>query len=320
MSYEIRPSVGVSFQKAPIVALAGETGSGKSETAMRIARGYVGPEGKFLVVDTEEKRALYKRARYQPWDWMDLQPPFTPSRYIEALDAGKAYGAVVLDSGSHEYAGPGGLQDMQAEELERLSKGDESKAERLTALAWKKPKAEHKKFMARVMRYPTLLIVCLRAEPKIRFVKDAQGKTQIVDAGYQPICERMFGYEMLVYALLHADNPGIPVHLKKLEPEFEPMFPVGKQLTEESGRQLAAWAKGQAAAQEPRKGVSAEETREAAYVSEAQIEAIHVALSESNVEMDAFLAKAEIPTVKSLLSADANKAIKWIRSQKKAAA
>lgn len=241
MTYSIRPSLEVMVKKAPTIAIAGPTGSGKTESAMRLARGYVGPGGKFLLIDTEEKRALYKKARYQPWDWMDLQPPFTPANYAGALAAGVGYDAVVLDSGSHEYNGPGGMQDMQLEDLERMSRGDVGKMERLTAPAWKRAKLEHKKLMAHLIRYPTLLIVCLRAEPKIKFVKE-DGKTQIVDAGYVPICEKMFMYEVLVGAMVHSDNPGVPQHLKKLEPDLEPVFVAGKQIDESTGERLAEWA------------------------------------------------------------------------------
>ena len=253
MSYTIRPSLDVLFTKAPTIAIAGPTGSGKTESAMRLARGYVGPQGKFLVIDTEEKRALYKKDRHQPWDWMDLQPPFTPENYMGALDSAKQYGAVIVDSGSHEYTGPGGMQDMQMEDLERMSKGDARAMERLTAPAWKRAKLEHKRLMAQVIRYPTLLIVCLRAEPKVKFIKvdhegnplppgSKGGKTAIVDAGYQPICERMFMYEMLVGAMMHSDNPGVPVHLKKLEQDLEPVFLTGTQVDESTGARLAAWA------------------------------------------------------------------------------
>jgi hypothetical protein len=246
MNYTIRPSAEVQFTKAPTIAIAGETGSGKTESAMRLARGYVGPQGKFLVIDTEEKRALYKKNRYQ-FDWMDLQPPFSPENYKGALEASKHYQAVIVDSGSHEYAGQGGMQDMQMEDLERMSRGDVARMEKLTAPAWKRAKLEHKKLMAQIIRYPTLLIFCLRAEPKIKFTKDAQGKTQIVDAGYVPIAEKMFMYEMLVGALMHADNPGVPVHLKRLEPDLEPVFVPGKQIDESTGERLAAWASNRAA-------------------------------------------------------------------------
>jgi len=51
-------------------------------------------------------------------------------------------------------------------------------------------------------------------------------------------------------------------------------------------------------------------------VTPEQIEAIHTALSESGVELAAFLAKAEIGDLKELASEDAPKGILWIRKQK----
>src|SRR4029077_9595017 len=131
-----KTSLSVQFTKAPALAIAGPSGSGKTESACRIARGYCGAGKKFLVIDTEEKRALYKKARYQPWDWIDFQPPFSPERYVDVLEAGKGYAAVVLDSGSHEFAGEGGLQYIHDETLKRLIKGDESKIEKMSPIAW----------------------------------------------------------------------------------------------------------------------------------------------------------------------------------------
>jgi hypothetical protein len=241
-NFQIKDSLEVQFSKSPAIAIAGPSGSGKTESALRLARGYCGKE-KFLVIDTEEKRALYKKSRYQPWDWMDFQPPFTPENCVEALEAGKGYKAVVFDSGSHEYAGPGGLQDIQMATLERMSKGNEARMEALTAPSWKDAKSRHKsKFMSYLIRYPSLLIICLRAEPKVKFVKDSNGKTQIVDAGYVPICEKMFMYEMLVGCMMTADNAGVPVHIKRLEQDLEPIFIPGKQIDEGTGERLAAWA------------------------------------------------------------------------------
>jgi energy-coupling factor transporter ATP-binding protein EcfA2 len=293
MTYTIRPSAEVQFTKAPTIAIAGPTGSGKTESAMRLARGYVGAGGRFVVIDTEEKRALYKKGRYT-FDWLDLQPPFTPESYRGALAATKGYDAVVVDSGSHEYAGEGGMQDMQAEDLERMSKGDTARMERLTAPAWKRAKLEHKKLMGQVIRYPTLLIVCLRAEPKIKFTKDEHGKTQIVDAGYQPICEKMFMYEMLVGAMVHADNPGVPLHLKKLEPDLEPVFVAGKQIDEATGERLAAWASTRSAAPHPKAAPSSSGTASPAEAADCisidQATSLEDALREGGKSKDRLLA------------------------------
>ena len=240
MTFALRPSAGLAYNKAPLIAIAGPSGCGKTESAMRLARGFCGGE-KFAVIDTEEKRALYKNKRYQPWDWMDFQPPFSPEAYVEALEAVKGYRAVILDSGSHEYSGPGGLQDIQQETLERMSKGDHGRMEALSAPSWKDAKSRHKrKFMSYLIRYPTLLIICLRAEPKVKFVK-VDGKNTIVDAGYQPICEKQFMYEMLVGCRMDAEKAGVPEHIKQLEQELEPIFLAGKQIDEGTGQRLAAW-------------------------------------------------------------------------------
>lgn len=245
MSFQIKDSLSVQFSKAPAIAIAAPSGGGKTESAMRLARGFLGPGKKFLVIDTEEKRALYKKKRYQPWDWMDFQPPFTPERYVEALEVGKDYDAVVLDSGSHEYAGPGGLQDIHEETLQRMTKGNDARAEALSGPAWKDAKQRHKsKFMSYLIRYPKLLIICLRAEPKVKFVKvmkDGRERNEIVDAGYQPICEKSFMFEMLVGCMMVPDEAGIPQHVKRLEMDLEPIFLAGKQIDEGTGERLAAW-------------------------------------------------------------------------------
>lgn len=327
MSYTIRPSADVEIKKAPTIALAGPTGSGKTESALRMARGYVGQSGKFVIVDTEEKRALYKKARYQPWDWLDFQPPFSPMAYRDALDAAKTYQAVILDSGSHEWSGDGGCLDMQSDALERMSKGDATRAERLTALAWRDAKLEHKRFMSQLIRYPVLLIVCLRAEPKIKFLKDAQGKTQIVDAGYQPICEKMFGYEMLIFAMMHSDNPGFPIHLKKLEADLEPVFADGKQVDEQTGRRLAQWAAGASPNSEarpmttpatpPPAGSFPTPSAASDLINDAQESAILDQLQANGVSIKALLAKAGIAKLRDMEAARVDGAIKWIKAQRK---
>lgn len=232
--------------KTLLVGLGGPTGAGKTESGLRIAKGIADAAGgDFCVIDTENKRALNKKNRYR-FKHHDMQPPYSPEHYEEAIkDAIKAgFRAVLVDSFSHEWDGEGGMQDKHDEILERMAKGDPVKMERLNASAWKEPKREHKKLMGYLRKCDVPIIFGLRAEPKIKFQKDAQGKTQIVDAGWLPIAEKLFGFDMLIYALMMAENPGVPVHLKKLEPEFEPMFPVGQQITEEAGRLLAAWASG----------------------------------------------------------------------------
>jgi hypothetical protein len=243
MNYDFKDSATEPVSQTMLLGLAGPSGGGKTESAIRIARGIAGDN--VAVIDTENRRALNKKGRYK-FRHLDLQPPYSPATFHDAIAAAIKTGfrAIIVDSFSAEWDGEGGLQDQSTEILERLCKGDMSRAERLTALAWKDPKQVHKRLMTYLRRLEVPIIFCLRAEPKIKFIKDEKGKTQVVDAGWLPITEKLFAYDMLIYALMMPDNPGVPVHLKKLEPEFEPMFPVGEQITEHAGRLLVEWATG----------------------------------------------------------------------------
>lgn len=309
MSYTIRDSLDVHFTKAPTIAIAGPSGSGKTESAMRLARGYCGPGKKFCVIDTEEKRSLYKKNRYQPWDWLDFQPPFSPENCREVLEVAKGYDAVVWDSGSSEYIGEGGLQDIADEALDRMCKGDLSRAEKLVMPSWKDAKRRHKlKLMSLITRYPTLLIICLRAEPKVKFIK-VDGKQTIVDAGYQPLCEKLFMYEMLVACKMTSESAGVPEHVKQLEPDLEPVFLAGKQIDEGTGQRLAVWT-------ELRKEMGATappktERNEADYISEQQIADLNTMLKDGNIDVGRLLVKANVQRIADIKLADYDRAIKW---------
>lgn len=251
--FDFKDSATQDVSKTLLIGVAGATGSGKTESGIRIGLGIAKAEGgELFVIDTENKRALNKKSRYR-FKHLDMQAPYSPERYQEAIEAAISAGAkaVFIDSFSHEWDGEGGLSDDAAAILEKLSKGDAARAERMTMLAWKEPKMRHKRLMAYLRKCDVPLIFGLRAEPKVKFVKEqftrndgSKGeKSTIVDAGWLPIAEKMFGFDMLIYALMMPENPGVPVHLKKLEPEFEPFFPVGRQITEEAGIALAEWAR-----------------------------------------------------------------------------
>jgi hypothetical protein len=321
MTYDFMPSIGVQFTKAPAIAIAGPSGCGKTESAMRLARGYCGPGEKFLVIDTEEKRALYKQKRYQPWDWYDFQPPFSPERCVEVLKAAVGYKAVIFDSGSAEYDGDGGISDIQEETLERMCKGDVKRMEALGGPAWKDAKRRHKRvFMNYLRRYPTLLVVCLRAEPKVRFVK-VEGKTQIVDAGYQPICEKQFMYDMLVGCKMTPGEAGIPEHIKKLEKELEPIFLDGKQIDEGTGERLAVWTHLRAAGASlsaTSSGTSpatAERSGTPALITAEQLAVIETRLAENDISTAKMKKAAGVESLDQIELRNFDRACKWIDAQ-----
>lgn len=228
-------------------AIAGGTGSGKTFSLLRLARGIAGPEGKVFAIDTENGRMLRYAHEFE-FEHYDLRPPFTPERYLEALKAAEKGGSActIVDSMSHEWNGEGGCHDMHEAALERMSKGDWKKAEKLSALAWRDPKSEHKKLMSYIIQSPVHLLFGLRAEQKLKVFTEVDEKgektTKFVDGGWLPICEKHFMYEMTFSLQVNVEAKGLPVHVK-VEGHHAKAFPVDQQISEESGRLMAKFVK-----------------------------------------------------------------------------
>jgi hypothetical protein len=227
-----------------LILLAGGTASGKTESAMRLATGIAKGE-KFAVIDTEHGRALHKADDYT-FKHADLDEPFTPERYAEAVKAADdaSFPVIVIDSGSHEYEGIGGVLDLQLQEFERMG-GRES----ARMASWIEPKRRHKRFVQQLLRARAHVILCLRAEDKIEVVKQ-DGKTvvrpkeSLIGAdGWIPICEKRLPFEATISLLLTADTPGVPKPIK-LERRHAELVPLERQLDEGVGAALAEWAAG----------------------------------------------------------------------------
>lgn len=242
-----RDKIGLLF------GIAGASGSGKTFSALRLAKGIANGSGKIAVIDTEAGRAKHYADKF---DFLhgDFEPPFTPERYIEAIKAAEAAGAtvIVIDSMSHEWNGEGGCADIQAMEAERMATDKSGniqawKVEAMTAPAWKKPKIRHKRMVSRLLQCRAHLIFCLRAEEKVKFVKEevnGKERTSIVPQGFMPVCEKGFMFELSGSLTLHPETPGTPRYdlQNKLNDELRQIFREGKGITEEHGAALRQWA------------------------------------------------------------------------------
>lgn len=242
-----RESVGL------LVGISGASGSGKTFSAMRLAKGMAG-EAPFAVIDTEAGRAKHYADLFA-FHHGDLTPPFTPDRYAEAIAAADAakYPVIVVDSMSHEWAGEGGILDWQEAELDRMAGDDFRKREACKMASWIKPKVSHKQMVQRLLQVRAHLILCFRAESKIEMVRGEGGKMEIREKqsltglhGWIPITEKNLPYELTASVLLLPDRPGVPLPIK-LQEQHRGVFPLDVPITEASGVQLAAWARGGAA-------------------------------------------------------------------------
>lgn len=231
-----------------LILIAGGTGAGKTESALRIATGLAAGKP-FAVIDTERGRALHKADDYT-FQHAEIEEPFSPERYAEAIkDAdGAGYPVIVVDSGSHEYEGIGGVLDLQRQEYERMGSRESARM-----ASWIAPKTRHKAFVQQLLRTRAHVILCLRAEDKIEIVKEGdrtvvRPKASLIGAqGWIPICEKRLPFEATISLLVTADAPGVPKPIK-LERRHADLIPLDRPLDENVGTALAEWARGGTAA------------------------------------------------------------------------
>lgn len=235
MTFQFRPAVREDTK--PLIALYGQSGSGKTMSSLLLARGLVGPTGRIAMIDTEAGRgSLYADVIPGGYDVLQLEGPFTSERYIEAITSAEQSGVdcLVIDSTSHEWEGIGGVLDQAEAIADRTGKPG--------LHCWKKPKMGHQKLVLKLLGSPLPIILCLRAKFKSRQVKH-NGKTVIVKDDYpSPIQAEDFIYEMTAHAEIRHDHT---INLTKCShPELRGCFPDGKLITVATGEAIAEWAGG----------------------------------------------------------------------------
>ncbi len=222
-----------------IITAYGESGCGKTLSLLRLGRGLVGPQGKLCMIDTETGRGMiYADAIPGGYDYAELTPPFTPERYMEAVADAEAagYDALILDSGSHEWIGIGGI-------LEIAEEGKSQSGKALSGLIkWAKPKSRHKRYVQALLNSRMHLLISLRAKERMVQKGDA-----IVSEGYVPIQDKRFIFETTVQLFLpvYPDRRqlGVP-RVEKCPADLVAAFPEGQQISEETGHIIAAWVGG----------------------------------------------------------------------------
>ncbi|ONF46472.1 AAA family ATPase [Methylobacterium radiotolerans] len=237
MTFTFAPAASFTERAGVFVSLTGGTNSGKTYSALRLARGIAGPGGKVAVLDTEGGRTLHLKRDFG-FDASIMEPPFRPERFAEAAEAAEraGYGALVIDSFSMEWVGLGGVLDWQAEEHRKLGGQDSKKGQ-----SWVKPKMAHKAMVYALLQRRIPIVFSIRGEesfvpPNTRLFKSITSKT--------------FPFEVTVSFRLEADRKGY-IDLSdprswKMEGAHRDIFRHGEQLSETHGAALAAWARGEA--------------------------------------------------------------------------
>ena len=251
-TFEDRPA---TREATPImVGLVGPGGSGKTMSALRLAAGIQSVSGgDIYAIDTESRRMLHYADKFS-FRHLPFGAPFSPLNYWSAIEHCLAKGAktIIVDSMSHEHEGPGGVLEMHERELDRLCTGGKSR-DKMTMLAWAKPKQERRRMINNILQANANFIFCFRAKEKLRLPKKGDAEREPTPLGYMPQAGEEFVYEMTVNCLLLPGSMGVPTWqsempgergMMKLPEQFRGIFSKSPQLTEDIGRQLAEWSKG----------------------------------------------------------------------------
>jgi hypothetical protein len=226
MSFEVRKAQRQGARL--LIQLSGVSGSGKTYTALQLAYGLAGNDAnKIVLIDTENRRgSLYANALPQPFNIIDFYSPFSPDRYIAAIEAACNAGAevIVIDSVTHEWESEGGCEWI---------------ANQSRFPDWKTAKKLHKRFMTYMLQCPAHIIACTRAREKVDF----SNPKEPIKLGIQPIQEKNFSYEATVSLMMQ--NQGYSQDVLKCPAELQGILGRGQgYITSEDGMSLRNWVDG----------------------------------------------------------------------------
>ena len=220
----------MGFQKAKRaqiwlkVLLAGPSGSGKTFSALRLAKGIADAAGgRVAAIDTENGRIRYYANEFD-FDDLQLQAPYTPEKYIQAIEdaVDGGYKALVIDSITHEW-------DYCVDYHDKMPGNSYTN--------WGKVTPRHDAFMEKVLQSPIHIISTVRGKDTY-VLEDRNGKQvpKKVGMGYKQRDNTEYNYTLTF-------NIAQDTHIAEAQKDnthlFEGRYDV---LTERDGKALFDWA------------------------------------------------------------------------------
>jgi hypothetical protein len=210
--------------------LTGPSGSGKTWGGLQIAKGL---GGKCVVIDTEEGSSdLYDHLH--DFDVIDLKPPFTPERYIEAITAAEeaGYEVIIVDSVTHCWSGPGGCLELLEDVAKAQFRGNTWSAFSVITPRWRA-------FVDKLLRSPAHVICSGRSKTETAQVDD-HGRKKVAKLGMK--LEARDGLEFEFTLVLDLIHDG---HYATVSKDRTGLFAGDpKPITAETGKRIAEWLAG----------------------------------------------------------------------------
>ena len=223
----------MGFKKATKAAaklrlgLIGPAGSGKTMTALRVARGL---GGRVAVVDTERGSAsLYSGENGLDFDVLELES-YEAEKFIQAIAQAEAagYDVLIIDSLSHAWAGKGGILEFVDQAAKRSGGGSFS--------GWRDATPRHNQLVDAILGAKLHVICTLRSKVE-HVIEQVNGRTQVRKVGLQPVQRDGLEYEFTVVADVTQDHELIITKTRAAWLKDKIIREAGEDL----GQQLAAW-------------------------------------------------------------------------------
>lgn len=155
------------------ILLGGASGSGKSYSALRLATGLAKKTGsRIAAIDTEAGRIRYYANEFD-FDDMQLEEPYTPQKYIDAIDEAikGGYQILIIDSISHEW--------QYCVETHDKMPGN-------SYTNWAKISPMHDRFMEKILQCPLHIIATVRGKDEyVLEEKNGKQAPKKVGLGYK---------------------------------------------------------------------------------------------------------------------------------------
>lgn len=205
------------------LALAGPSGSGKTYSALLLAMGL---GGRIAVIDTEHGSAsLY--ADIADFDSLELNAPYSPERYVEAITVAEqaGYNVLIIDSYSHEWTGSGGCLEANEKLAHQKFKGN-------TWAAWNETTPRHRRLTDKILTSSLHIICTMRSKTE---TVQGEGK-KILKLGMKSEQRDGTDYEFTVVLDLTHDG-----HTAMASKDRTKLFEEPELITQDTGRRLLAW-------------------------------------------------------------------------------
>lgn len=188
------------------IGITGPSGSGKTLSALLMAYGMTGDWDKIGLIDTENRSAdLYaetvKAGEHIPeFPKIDLEPPYTTEKYIEAIKAFEDHGVgvIIIDSLSHAWAGEGGL----LEQKNQVAKGGGKNS----YTAWAEMTPKQNKMVEAILKSMCHVFTTMRSKTEYVLEANEKGKQVPRKVGMAPVQRDGLEYEFTLVMDLTADH------------------------------------------------------------------------------------------------------------------